>query len=404
MKTTKYSWKKLKWGDLATLEYGKGLRGYQNTEETYPVYGTNGQIGWHKEPLCHKHGIIIGRKGAYRGIHYSSKPFFVIDTAFYLNPITDSFDVKWAYYQLLDFDINSLDSGSAIPSTSRDAFYQIRVNLPPLSTQHKIASILSAYDELIENNTRRIKILEEMAQSLYKEWFVNFRFPGHEKVKMVDSDLGKIPEGWKLKKLMGIIDYYIGGGWGNENIDDKFSKGAYVIRGTNIPNVSLGNLTSCPYRFHTLTNFEPRKIKSMDIVFEVSGGSKGQPVGRSVLIVDELLKQFDADVICASFCKLIRPNINIISPFFLAHLLKFIYDNGEIIKYQTQSTGISNFKFEFFLDDVKVAIPNNELMQSFDNIMRLFYKQIHKLGHQNTVLRRTRDLLLPKLISGEIDV
>lgn len=122
-------WKATRWGELTTLEYGKSLRNYQDAVGPYRVYGTNGPIGWHTETLCHHPGIIIGRKGAYRGVHYSPYPFFVIDTAFYLKPKT-AFDWIWAYYELSIFDINSLDSGSAIPSTSRDDFYSIPVCLP----------------------------------------------------------------------------------------------------------------------------------------------------------------------------------------------------------------------------------------------------------------------------------
>lgn len=122
-------WKAVRWGDITTLEYGKSLRGYQEAIGPYRVYGTNGPIGWHTEALCNHSGIIIGRKGAYRGVHYSPHPFFVIDTAFYLKPKIE-FDWIWAYYELIIFDINSLDSGSAIPSTSRDDFYSIPVCLP----------------------------------------------------------------------------------------------------------------------------------------------------------------------------------------------------------------------------------------------------------------------------------
>lgn len=123
-------WREHRWGEIATLEYGKGLRNYENGTGPYPVYGTNGLIGKHIEPLCFHPGVIIGRKGAYRGVHYSNKPFFVIDTAFYLEPKAN-IDLKWAYYELLTQDINSMDSGSAIPSTSRNAFYNLPVKVPP---------------------------------------------------------------------------------------------------------------------------------------------------------------------------------------------------------------------------------------------------------------------------------
>ena len=116
-------WRTVSWGDLATLEYGKSVRGYQDSEGPYRVYGTNGAIGWHTEALCPYPSVVIGRKGAYRGVHYSAQPFFVIDTAFYLKPKVD-IDTKWAYYQLLTQNINGLDNGSAIPSNQPGGFLQ----------------------------------------------------------------------------------------------------------------------------------------------------------------------------------------------------------------------------------------------------------------------------------------
>jgi type I restriction enzyme S subunit len=122
-------WLHTTWGKVATLDYGKAIRDYQNTNGEYPVYGTNGPIGWHHTALCRTPGVIVGRKGTYRGIHYSDRPFFVIDTAFFVNPKVDM-DLRWAYYCLLTYDINGMDSGSAIPSTSRDEFYKLPVLLP----------------------------------------------------------------------------------------------------------------------------------------------------------------------------------------------------------------------------------------------------------------------------------
>ena len=134
-------WQEVRWGDLATLEYGRALRGYDTARGPFRVFGTNGPIGWHDEALCSHPSVIVGRKGAYRGIHYSSKPFFAIDTAFYLKPRREM-DVRWAYYQLLTQDINGMDSGSVIPSTSRDEFYSLPLLLPPLPEQRAIAHIL----------------------------------------------------------------------------------------------------------------------------------------------------------------------------------------------------------------------------------------------------------------------
>ncbi len=148
-------WEATSWGKLATLEYGKSLRGYENTHGPYPVYGTNGFIGTHTKMLCRHPGVIVGRKGAYRGIHFSKEPFYVIDTAYYLEPKED-IDLRWAYYELLTHDINRLDSGSAIPSTSRETFYNLAVIVPPLPEQRAIAAALSDVDALIASLDRLI--------------------------------------------------------------------------------------------------------------------------------------------------------------------------------------------------------------------------------------------------------
>ncbi len=136
-------WQTCKWGDLVTLEYGKSLAGYNREDGEYPVYGTNGKIGTHSVSLCPHPGIVIGRKGAYRGIHYCSAPFFVIDTAFFVAP-RKPIELRWAYYELLRNDINSMDSGSAIPSTSREDFYNLPVLAPPVAVQKSFVRLLES--------------------------------------------------------------------------------------------------------------------------------------------------------------------------------------------------------------------------------------------------------------------
>ena len=209
-------WPTALWGELTTLEYGKSLRGYDSSKGPYRVYGTNGPIGWHSETLCSHPSVIIGRKGAYRGVHYSASPFFVIDTAFYLKPNAE-INTRWAYYELLTQDINSMDSGSAIPSTSREDFYGLPVQVPPLHEQRAIAHILGTLDDKIELNRRMNETLEAMARALFKSWFVDFDpvrakmagrdtgLPSHLTDlfpdRLVDSELGEIPEGWEAATL-----------------------------------------------------------------------------------------------------------------------------------------------------------------------------------------------------------
>lgn len=143
------------WGDLISLEYGKPVKDKACTDGNVPVYGTNGQIGTsHLKPLCNHPSFIVGRKGAYRGVHYSAVPFSVIDTAFYVEPKSDNLDLKWAYYKFLTYDINRMDSGSAIPSTDRYELYSIKVDLPTIATQKRVVALLGSIDEKISQNQK----------------------------------------------------------------------------------------------------------------------------------------------------------------------------------------------------------------------------------------------------------
>jgi type I restriction enzyme S subunit len=280
----------------------------------------------------------------------------------------------------------------------------MEVKLPPIEVQRRAASMLSTYDDLIENNTRRIKVLEQMAQMLYREWFVNFRFPGHKKVKRVESSDGPIPEKWQVATIGQLLKFQIGGGWGEDSKSDAFPLEAYVIRGTDIPAVRLGSLDNCPLRFHKESNLASRRLEPWDIVFEVSGGSKGQPVGRALLVHPSVLAAFGADVICASFCKLLRPDPSRLGSMYFYQFLLDAYTNGLIEKYQVQSTGITNFKFGVFLSDAKVVVAPASTRAEFERMCQPLIDGIAILGRKNSNLRKTRDLLLPKLVSGEISV
>ena len=340
------------------LEYGKGLREYSGS--SYPVFGTNGQIGWHDVPLCKEPGIIIGRKGAYRGVHYSKQPFFVIDTAFFLKPKTKDFDVKWAYYQLLDFDVNNIDSGSAIPSTSREAFYAIPVRLPPLPTQQKIVSILSFYDDLIENNNHRSKILEEMVKTIYDEWFVKFRFPGHEKVKMVGSELGPIPEGWGVAALGDILELAYG----------KSLQKERRVHG-KIPVYGSGGIVG----FHN-----NHLVEGPGIIV----GRKGN-VG-SVFWSQQ--RFFPIDTVF-----FVKSKISLYYLFFVLKAHNFINNDAAVPGLNRHQAYLS-----------KILLPSIEALNQFSDYINAIFNQIENLQSKIENLKNTRDLLLPKLISGEIDV
>jgi type I restriction enzyme, S subunit len=183
------------------LEFFNGKSIKPGGEGEYPVYGSNGIIGG-SDSFKYQNAIILGRVGAYCGsVAYCPTKFWASDNTIVSTPKNTAESIRYYYYLLTHLNLNRWAGGAAQPLLTQSVLKTIEAPIAKLKIQQKIASILSAYDDLIENNLKRIKILEEMAQMIYKEWFINFRFPGHEKVKMVKSEMGMIPEGWEVKKL-----------------------------------------------------------------------------------------------------------------------------------------------------------------------------------------------------------
>lgn len=257
-----------------------------------------------------------------------------------------------------------------------------------LPTQQKIASILSAYDDLIENNLKRIKLLEEKAQQTYQQWF------------SVDG----LPNGWRKYKLGQLVEYHIGGGWGQEYEQEDFTDLAYVIRGTDMDKLPKGSLEKVPLRWHKKTNLKSRKLKHGDIVFEVSGGSSNEGVAKTLLITNGLLSQFDEEIMCASFCKLIRPKSTDLS-YALILFFKYLRKSKATEIFEKRSaSNIVNYNWEAFLKYQEVKIPEINLLNEFNSIVRPLLDCVYNLGKHNTRLKEARDILLPRLMTGMIDV
>jgi type I restriction enzyme S subunit len=295
--------------------------------------------------------------------------------------------------------IKNIVTGVTVPHISGSQILNYKVTIPPLQTQKRIANILSAYDDLIENNQKRIAILEQMAQNLYKEWFVRFRFPNWQNVEFEKG----IPKGWEMISLRDAVEFYIGGGWGKAEPDVKHNIGGFVIRGTDIPKLAKGKINREIYRYHSNSNINPRELKENDIVFEVSGGTQSQLLGRNIIISKEILNRFNDKIICASFCKLIRPNENLNSNYLKCYF-DHIIDNEHIAQYQVQSTGICNFQFEAFLDYELILKPSQEILDKFNLVSSNLRNQIDKLGNINDGLKQQRNKLLPRLLSGKLEV
>jgi type I restriction enzyme S subunit len=305
-------------------------------------------------------------------------------------------DVRFVKYYLTTIkpQLRSVTKGATQDNLSVSKLLSFDILTPPIYTQHKIAAILSAYDDLIENNRRRIEILEEMARSLYREWFVNFRFPGHEQVKMVDSELGLIPEGWEVKQLgnivLEIIDYR--GKTPKKLGSDWSESGILAISAKNIKQGKLINLDKSNFVDEALYNkWMKSELKQGDILM-----TSEAPLGELYYLVKH--QKFCLSQRVYS----IRANPDIIKPSILFSALYSPLIQEQIYARQSGTTVLGIRQTE--LRKVPVIVPSINLQTSASQILDDLFKSIETLQRKNANLRQTRDLLLPKLISGEIDV
>ncbi len=368
------------------------------TEEVFQKWTRRGELRvgdviFTREAPLGEVGIVREAKNYFMGqrlVLYRANP----------NMCDSRFLMYWFLNPVNKEGLKSRGVGSTVTHLRVPECENIEIIAPKVETQRRIADILSAYDSLIENNQKQIKLLEEAAQRLYKEWFVNLRFPGYENVKIIDG----VPEGWGKLALGELISYEIGGGWGEESLTDNNEHEAYVIRGTDFEGLKNGELLSIPLRFHTASNLSPRRLKHGDIVFEVSGGSRTEGVARTARVVDSMLERWKAPVICASFCKLVRPLNEEISQYLFDHFryLRLSKITEECDKRSASSIG--NYRWKDFLCQRTVLYPDSKVLKKYNGLSVPLYDKIIALSLQIESARLSRDMLLPKLMSGEIEL
>ncbi len=287
-------------------------------------------------------------------------------------------DTKYIKYclEMLLSELLQMAGGSTMPNLTQAAIKQFPIPYPP--HRSKIAAILSAYDDLIENNLRRIKILEEMAQLIYREWFVHFRFPGHEKVKLVDSPLGKVPEGWEVKNLLDVADVTYGFAFKSKHFNNE---------GNGMPVVRIRNVLAAESNtFSTENAGDKYLVKNGDILVGMDGDfHMGFWSGGEAYLVQRVAR-FRSKGEIGSY-----------------HL--FLALKEPIKNFNATITGTTVAHLgDKHIRTIKVLWPTQELISQTREMLDTLLDLLLKLRFKNQTLRQTRDLLLPKLISGELDV
>ena len=265
---------------------------------------------------------------------------------------------------------------------------------PPLPVQRKIAAILSAYDDLIENNLRRIKILEAMAQNLYREWFVKFRFPGHQKVKMVDSPLGKIPGGWEVLKVRQVANIYRGKSYRSQDLQDEGG-----LPFVNLKCVDRGG----GFRIDGLKNFrgdykESHIVKHDDIVIAITDMTQERRIVAHAARIPDLGK--GKAVFSMDLVKL-EPK-DMYPHEYIYAMLRYSHFSDEV-KLHANGVNVLHLSPDRIMD-FKFPLAPKHLREKCADILSKTFQLSDLLERRNVYLRQTRDLLLPKLISGDLDV
>jgi type I restriction enzyme S subunit len=310
--------------------------------------------------------------------------FWASDNTIVVEPIRSSLDGRFAYYLLLTAKLNRHAGGAAQPLLTQSRLKPLEFELPTLIDQRRIAEILGAYDDLIENNMRRIAILEEMARRLYDEWFVRFHFPGHEQVCMLDSLLGPIPEGWEVGRLADVAQV--------NALSLSPRRPPEVISYIDISSVSLGRVEPAQKMAFADAPSRARRIVSRgDVIW-----SCVRPNRRS----HALLIRPEPDTVVSTGFAVLTPK-TVPSSFLYAATT-----TDAFVEYLTNhATGaaypaVGQRDFE----RARLIIPSEALLWDFDKLAEPVAELVDTLERQNRNLRIQRDLLLPKLISGQVDV
>ena len=305
-----------------------------------------------------------------------------------IRPDEAKVDVRFLLYYFFTDDWravirNNMLTGATVDRIPLTSFPSFPVKVPPLSVQRRIAGIMSAYDELIENSQRRIRTLEEMARALYREWFVHFRFPGHEKTKSVDG----LPGGWSRRPLEEIAEFRLG-----KMLDQEKNQGEFLPYLANV-NVRWGEFDLRDLRE---MRFERDELETYGLRFGDIVMCEGGEPGRCAIWKEQMPGMMIQKAIHRIRCRVTSDHI------YLYHCLR---DQGESGYLATLFTGatIKHLPREK-LAKVMVVVPSAPLLKRFGDATKSMEEQIHTLQIQIQTLRKTRDLLLPRLLSGQVEL
>ncbi len=380
-------WREVTLGDVCELKRGYDLPTSNREEGDVPIVSSSGITGYHSVAKAPAPGVVTGRYGTLGEVFFIQEPFWPLNTSLYVRDFKGN-EARFvaALLQLLELGQN--EGAAAVPGVNRNHLHRLPVVCPGVEVQRRIADVLGALDDLIENNRRRIGLLEQMAQAIYREWFVRFRYPGHEDATFVDSPLGPIPKGWEVTTC-GDALMVLGGGTPSKKEPDFWEGGT-------IPWYTPSDLTKHRTRFAT------QPAMSITEAGLRHSSARLFPAG-SVLMTSRATLGVLTITTVESSCNqgfIVIPPDERCPPSFIYEWLDDHDEELEGIGTGATFKEITKGAFK----RVPFLLPTAAVLDSFRCDVTPIDDEVRVLEAENRTLATIRDLLLPKLVTGEIDV
>jgi type I restriction enzyme S subunit len=370
-------------GDVVTLQRGHDLPSYTRQDGDVPVVSSSGITGYHNESKAKAPGVVTGRYGTLGEVFYLDQDYWPLNTALYVTDFKGNVPKFVAYF--LKHVLRSYQSDkAAVPGVDRNVLHEMEVRTPDRDAQQRISDILSAYDDLIENNRRRMALLEKAARLLYEEWFVRLRFPVHQRARIVDG----VPDGWERKPLSELcerIDYGYTASAEQEEIGPKFLRITDIVPDV----IDWSTVPHCPIEDERLERF---RLVEGDIVIARTGATVGYA---------KRLHKRHPDAVFASYLVRLRlkPEVDniMVGVFVESDSYK------DYVRSRVGGAAQPNANARV-LAGAEMLVPPRRLQHDFHEFAEPLVDEREVLQQQNQKLKAARDLLLPRLMSGEIAV
>ena len=383
------TWRECTLGDVMTLKRGHDLPAKRRVDGPVPVVSSSGITGSHIEAKATPPGVVTGRYGTIGEVFYVEEPYWPLNTALYVVDFKEN-DPRFVAYFLRNTLRNYKTEKAAVPGVDRNVLHRLKVRAPGTSRQTAIVSFLSAYDDLIENNLRRIALLEEAARLLYREWFVHLRFPNHAQVKITDG----LPEGWERRSILSLADVFRGKSYKSSELGD--SDGQPFINLKCIKR--FGGFRTSGLKWFRGEHREHHLAIPGDIVVAVTDMTRDAMIVAQAARVPKTVG--DNAIYSMDLVKAIPKRVCESEWFY--GLLRFSEFSTAVREEATGAT-VLHLKPKH-IENWKAVVPPIVLRRLFSEQFGAILEQVDNLELQILNCARARDLLLPRLMNGEIAV